>query len=314
MFALNKELKRTAFYYGCMIISFFAIIMGVSDNAYLSLAALFALLPLLLFSKKTGIQRYLIIIATFFSVVQCIGWINSFFGNGVLGIDSAFNIVVSFRGLKFGIIALWIIILIWKTIDIKANKEEKEYGNIYKNLWLLFLAVVLTGIIYMCYDINVLGKPSRFGSLSSYFVFNDDWGTHRGYIWRNAIEEFLELSIWKKIIGYGPETFGIFLLQKTGNNPYNELFDSAHNEYLHLLITVGIAGLISYLVFVISNIWNTFRRAKNNSYAIAIGFGVICYSVQAFVNLNLPIVTPVFWLLMSMGAARTFEGTSKARV
>lgn len=311
LFALSKELKSSIIYYCCMVISFFAIIMGVSDNAYLSLGALFSLLPLILFTSKSGMRKYLVIIATFFTVVQSIGWINSFFGDRVLGIDSAINMVIRFSGLFALVIALWVIIFIWKGIDIKYTKKDKLYGNTYKYIWLSVLGIILLGIIYIAYDINVLGNSIKYGNLSSYFLFNDDWGTHRGYIWRNAMERFSDLALLKKIIGYGPETFGIFILQKTANNPYRELFDSAHNEYLHLLITVGIAGLVSYLVFVVSNILNSLRFNKKNPYIIAIVFGIICYSVQAFVNLNLPITTPVFWLLMGMAANKDFGKLSE---
>lgn len=312
LFALSKEYKRSIIYYICMVISFFAIIMGVSDNAYLSLASLFSLLPLILFTSKDGMRKYLIIIATFFTVIQSIDWINSFFGDGVLGIDSAFNMLISFSGLHYLVIALWAIICIWKGVDVKLAKENKIYGNTFKYVWLLILGIILLGILYICYDINVLGNSTKYGSLSEYFVFNDDWGTHRGYIWRNAMERFSGLSILKKIIGYGPETFGIFILQRTANNPYKELFDSAHNEYLHLLVTVGIAGLASYLAFVISNICNSLRLNRKNPYILAAAFGVIGYSIQAFVNLNLPIITPVFWLLMGIIANKNFENTSKS--
>ena len=307
LFALTKEIRRSVFYYFCMIISFFAIIMGVSDNAYLSLAALFFLLPLFLFNSKIGIRKYLIIIATFFTVVQSIDWINSFLGDKVLGIDSAFNMVISLKGLHFLVIGLWIIIFTWKGADLRASKQDKAYGNTFKYIWLIVLGFILTGIIYICYDINVLGNFTKYGSLSAYFAFNDDWGTHRGYIWRNAIESFSGLPFLKKIIGFGPETFGILLLQKTANNPYNQFFDSAHNEYLHLLITVGIAGLVSYMVFVISNILNSLKLNKNNPYIIAVLLGIICYSVQAVVNINLPITTPVFWLLIGMSAEKKLE-------
>jgi hypothetical protein len=306
LFALNKELKRSVFYYLCMIISFFAIIMGVSDNAYLSLAALFAILPLFLFNNKAGIQKYLIIIASFFSVIQCIRWINLVFGNSVLGIDSVFNMLMNLGGLRILVIALWIIIITWKFIDIKSIKQEKEYGNVFKYIWLFMLSIVLMVVIYIIFDINVQGSV-RYGSLSTYFMFNDDWGTHRGYIWRNALENFSKLSIWKKVFGFGPETFGIFLLQKTAHNPYNELFDSAHNEYLHLLITVGISGLLAYLLFIADYVKKCLCGKKRNPYTIAVAIGVVCYSAQAFVNLNLPITTPIFWLLMGIGASKSNE-------
>lgn len=50
----------------------------------------------------------------------------------------------------------------------------------------------------------------------------------------------------KKLLGYGPETFGILMLQKTARSPYKQVFDNAHNEYLHLLITVGFFRMTFY--------------------------------------------------------------------
>lgn len=113
-------------------------------------------------------------------------------------------------------------------------------------MWLILIAVILLGIIYILYDCNVAGNDVRYGFASNYLHFNDNWGTHRGYIWRNAIECFRKLPFYKKMVRYGPETFGILLLRKTANNPFSEIFDSAHNEYLHLLLTIGVLGLTVY--------------------------------------------------------------------
>ena len=304
LFTKEKRLIRIFFYYICMVISFFAIIMGVSDNAYLSLMALFGFLPLFLFKNRVGIQRYFIMLASFFSVAQCIDWINYKFSNQVLGIDSAFNIVIGFKYLHFLVIFLWLVILIWSIYNLKIKKNSIEISNKIVYIWAGLLGLILLIILFILYDCNIAGHASKYSSLSNYFVINDDWGTHRGYIWRNGLECFSKLSLWKKLIGYGPETFGILILRATANNKYNELFDSAHNEYLHMLVTVGILGVTSYILFVLSFIKKCFR-CKNNYYIIAIAFGVICYSAQALVNLNLPIVTPIFWLLLGMGSAKT---------
>ena len=57
LFTQEKNQKRMMWYYGNMILSTFALIMGNSDNAYLSLAAIFGLSPLWLFKTKTGIRN-----------------------------------------------------------------------------------------------------------------------------------------------------------------------------------------------------------------------------------------------------------------
>lgn len=305
LFASVQQKKKLIFYYMGMVITFFALIMGTSDNAYLSLGVLFAFLPLYLFNNNSGIKRYVTILATFFTVIQIIGLLNRYFGDYVLSIDSSFRLLIGLKGGWLIPIGLWLIAVVWHTIEKYKNIGTIDFGKLPKRLWGVFLLLCFSIIIYIFFDSNFAGNAGRYGSLASFFVFNDDWGTHRGYIWRNAMECYWNLSPWKKLVGYGPETFGILILQKTSNNPYHELFDSAHNEYLHLLTTVGIAGLISYLGFITSVIKRGINTGIKNPYVMAVIFGVFCYSIQAIVNLNLPIVTPVFWLLAGIGASYT---------
>lgn len=307
LFVTAQEQKRIILYYLCMIISFFAIIMGVSDNAYLSLAALFGFLPLYIFSDKRGIQRYLIVLATFFSIVQVIDWINIHFEDTVLGIDSVFNMIVNFGLLPYLLVVLWGLSTLWYVVDRIAQTGPRVYGNKFRYIWLVLIFIIFFSALYALYDCNVLKNTGRYGKVGAYFIFNDEWGSHRGYIWRNTMEQFKEFTLWKKLVGFGPETIGILLMRKTYGNPYNEIFDSAHNEYLQLLLTVGIAGLVSYVIFILSYIKMCFDQKRDNNFIIAIVFGVICYSVQAFVNLNLPIVTPILWLLLGLGSARSLE-------
>lgn len=307
LFSTEKELKKTLFYFFSMLISFFAIIMGTSDNAYLSLGALFGFLPLFLFKDNNGTKRYIIVIATFLTVIKSIVCINYYFADMVLGIDSTFKLLVEIKGSNVLILLLWIVVITWYIIDYKKKNNYILYGNTLRNLWIVILVAIFILILYALYDCNIVGNTEKYGSLSSYLLFNDDWGTHRGYIWRNAMECYFNMSWWKKAVGFGPETFGILMLQKTANNPFKEIFDSAHNEYLHLLTTVGAFGLISYLSFVIGVVVRGIRYHINKPYILAILFGIICYSVQAFVNLNLPIVTPVFWALLGIASSKSID-------
>lgn len=82
-----------------------------------------------------------------------------------------------------------------------------------------------------------------------------------------------------------------------------QIFDSAHNEYLQFLVTVGPIGLAGYLVFLAGGAWRLLKNRLRNPYIVGCLFAVICYVFQALVNLNLPIATPMMWLLMSTGMA-----------
>ena len=84
-----------------MVVGFFAIIMGCSDNAYLALRALFGCLPFVLFKSRRGMKRYLLMLATFGTVIQCIDFMNQAYAEVVIGLDSLFRLLVNFSGLMY---------------------------------------------------------------------------------------------------------------------------------------------------------------------------------------------------------------------
>lgn len=306
LFATAKTRVKSIWYYVCMVVSFFAIIMGCSDNAYLAIGALFAILPLVLFKTRKGIKRYMVMAATFFTVVQMIDWINQAVPDMVIGLDSLFRIIVNFSGLLFVVVGLWLAVAGIFLYDKKTGMEDVKASPLFVKLWLVLLAAVLIVTGYAVADANFMGNAERYGAIGSYLVFNDQWGTMRGYIWRKGFELYLQFTPMHKVFGYGPDTFGILAV----NEFYGEMisvtsqkFDNVHNEYLQYLITIGPIGLTAYIVFLVSAVIKMLRNASENPYIIGCCFAVICYGVQALVNLNLPIATPVMWLLLSVGVA-----------
>lgn len=336
MFTTVKGWLKACWYYLCMVVSFFAIILGCSDNAYLALGAMFALLPLLVFRNKQGVTRYLVVIATFATVIQCIDWINQAYADMVIGLDSLFQILVNLPGLLVLVVLLWCLAAgvfyyfrkkekenVAALLSGKKETTEKTAKNMLVRIWLIVIILGLLAVIFMLIDANALGHGARYGSLGNYLVFNDSWGTNRGYIWRKSLGLYAAFPFMHKLFGFGPDTFGIMTTQsfmKDMIGTVGQVFDTAHNEYLQFLLTIGPIGLLVYLTFLIGNSWNmakywiiqnernikTVEAAGLPSECIgAIGclFAVICYCAQALVNLNLPIATPVMWVLMSVGVA-----------
>ncbi len=396
MFATAKGWLKTCWYYFCLVISFFAIILGCSDNAYLALGAMFALLPLLIFRNRQGIVRYLVILATFATVIQCIDYINQAYADIVIGLDSLFKILVNLPGLLVIVIVLWCLPV---AVTFYFKKQEKKdvaallAGNRGRSLeeqsrsdqhnqssdqsrssdqsqssnqsqssdqsrssnqiqptqqnrsanqnqsnqpkqksgfkfslvqlWLGLIALSVLAVVLMLIDANALGHGERYGSLGNYLVFNDNWGTMRGYIWRKSLELYANFPLMHKLFGYGPDTFGIMTTQTFMSDMVNttsQVFDTAHNEYLQYLLTIGPIALAAYLVFLIGNCrkmaqcWIQENKkvsglagsegmSARSICVIGCMFAVICYCAQAMVNLNLPITAPVMWGVMSMGVA-----------
>jgi len=305
MFAVEKVYWKMWFYFLCMISSFFAIIMGLSDNSYLSIMMLFGILPLYLFNTRTGFRRYLIIITTFTGTAYTIIIINKYLSDKVLKMQGILQELPQ-QGIKLFfliMIGITVLVYIWSFLNKSVNDD---LGKTWVKVWLFMLIFIAAALSFMLYDVNYNSNLNRYGSLREYLLFNDDWGTHRGYNWRIGLENYSRFSLIHKIFGYGPDTYGIlthFNNFKDMAAKYNETYDSAHNEYLQYFITMGPLSLISYLGFLCSSIICMAKKIKGNVYAASVIFAVICYCIQAFVNISVPIVTPIVFVLLASGLA-----------
>ncbi len=304
LFASDKKRWKCTWHFFCLVLALFAIVTGQSDNAYLAIIALFSILPFYMFKSWTGLRRYIVILASFFSVVQLIDVINQIMPDQVLEIQGIFSVLVNFSGLAYIVIALWMAVGVLYAQKYIRKKQEQDLGKWPRKVWgIIFIAGIIV-LLFILFDANIAGNGERYGALRNYVVIDDEWGTHRGYIWRLGIRNYKEFSPIQKIIGYGPDTFGIITVKNNYNemvSRYGEIFDSAHNEYLQYFITIGPLGLAAYLTLLISSGERMVRRASENPYVMATLFAMLCYGAQALVNINLPIATPVMWTMMMIG-------------
>lgn len=313
-FVTVREWKKMAWYYVCMVVTFFAIIMGCSENAYLALGGMFMVLPFVLFGSRRGTVRYLTVLATFATVIQCVDVLNQAFAERVIGLDSLFGLLAGFSLLPAAVLFLWLVTAalayVWRPGKGKEGilkaEEQDDLGRLPVRLWSAVIVIGFAALCFMLFDANAGGHGDRYGALGEYLVFNDQWGTNRGYIWRKSVELYRDFPLVHKVFGYGPDTFGIMTVTGFRHDMVNttgQTFDAAHNEYLQFLLTVGPVALAGYLVFQVASCVKMVKNRRNNPYVLACMTGVVCYAFQAIVNLNLPIATPMMWFLISVGMA-----------
>ena len=314
----GESIGKIVFYYVIMLMNFIALTMGTSDNGYLTLAAFFGLVPFVAFRTMEGVRRFVLTIFTYLLGIKIIQLINISYAGKVLGISGLYDFISDFKYLDLVIVALAIVVIIMYVLEYKKKEKRRDNEALLRSLryiWLAILVIVFAAIVFMGMKINsdVTASKEKYGALADYFVFNDSWGTFRGYIWRAAVEEYMKFPLLHKIFGSGPDTFGLYiglLRNEEMTSVTGQFFDATHNEYIQFLFTLGPIATVSYILALIIPSVEALRTRlfylRDNTmlpYLYACAIAVICYATQAVVNLNLPVVTPFLWIFLSIMVA-----------
>ena len=314
----GESIGKIVFYYVIMLMNFIALAMGTSDNGYLTLAAFFGLVPFVAFRTMEGVRRFLLTIFTYLLGIKIIQLINISYAGKVLGISGLYDFISDFKYLNLIIAVLALTVIIMYVLEYRKKEKRRDNEALLRSLryiWLAILVIVFAAIVFMGMKINsdVTAAKEKYGALADYFVFNDSWGTFRGYIWRAAVEEYMKFPLLHKIFGSGPDTFGLYiglLRNEEMTSVTGQFFDATHNEYIQFLFTLGPIATIAYILALILPSVEALRTRlfylRDNTmlpYLYACAIAVICYATQAVVNLNLPVVTPFLWIFLSIMVA-----------
>lgn len=292
-----------------MVVNDFAHVMSISDNGILSLAAIYALLPFIAWKKDSGLIRY-ILSAGLFLLTMLISGIAFLQMPDTMNMDGqsiliALGLQTSIRMLTFAILLVAMALIIKKKKSKTEILNERRY-TVLRKIWAGVLFLCITAVVIILVAANSGVNQDIYTKYQNILIFNDEWGTWRGLNWRLAFDYYLnDSSLHQKLLGNGPDTYFIIMMdryrrimEKSGSG----IFDSAHNEYIEYLITIGAFGLILYLGMIISVIRSALKRKDVMLQAIAIA--CFAYMLQASVNIAVPILAPIFILNISIASLR----------
>ena len=126
----------------------------------------------------------------------------------------------------------------------------------------------------------------------------DEFGSHRGQIWKQGWALFKE----KPWLGAGPGTTGL----RFDIHWYSEVRNSTanvanpHNVYLGYLMNTGIVGAGLYLAAIVCSLVTWIRRRKENALYPALGAAFLCFLIQDFFGLGLSLTEPMLWVVWGL--------------
>ncbi|MDO4265804.1 MAG: O-antigen ligase family protein [Eubacteriales bacterium] len=334
---------RMLFYFVSTAVFFTAIITGQSDNAVIGVAVLLSFLPFYAWKTWGGFVRYLLIAAEFLLALLITRHLtlsnplsyNGFWSGILLGLSEQSWVEKAFAGI------LVLIVIVLAALCIRAASAKaapgKRFGGIFTSrmpgfarvIWLILGILGVCVIVWLFWDANHGGHPSWYEPYANVFYFNNDWGTHRGHNWSILARHFSEFPLWKKLIGSGPETYGIVTRvydYQEMMDLYGEIYDSPHNEFLQYLFTTGVLGFVGYFGWIISGcaqafglcvktgkngksgdaLYSTYKKTsgmQDRAAMAACAFAVLVYTGQSFINISVPIIVGLVIVVFSLSQA-----------
>ena len=162
------------------------------------------------------------------------------------------------------------------------------------------IAILLIIIIAVCMAAGIVVGVTVIKS--DIFTFNYKWGSKRGYIWTKTAELYAQAPLRNKLFGYGDESLKSLMtdyyytemIDVTGT-----VYDNAHCEPLHYLITTGAVGLLAYLGLIVFSVRQAVRRRLDKTVSCCLLAAVFGYLGQSLITISQPITTPLFFVMLA---------------
>ncbi len=214
--------------------------------------------------------------------------------------------------LPFGLAVVAACFVAWIYGLRKRNDYPEKVFGILARLVVISAVGGLLAVVAMI-AINTL-YPGSLGGLSQYdfFTFSWEWGSKRGASWRAGIMCFERQDILHKLIGAGPDCMEGFLNSarcEDVRNMLSKTFSSlrltnAHNEWLTVLVNLGIFGCISYAGMMISAILCFMRAKEGNPFMKgACGLCLLAYTVNSMVSFQQSMGMATIFVVLAIGRA-----------
>lgn len=296
-------------------LQFMELLVATSDGGFLGCFAAFAVMLVIVSKDIKKLSKFFFCLGIMMASAKLLWLFDLMMKEHNKGYTS-FSAIFLYNNLIWILIPLFVGIAV--ILGLVKNEKAKETAS--KIAFTVTIALLIIGagvIVFLFIYYSVINTTTPVGSFTRFFRFNESWGTHRGYFWIRSIDIFKTFNFAEVLFGTGPDTFynafEIYfdeLVTNYGDSSTN----AAHNVYINYLITVGVTGLLSYLLFVGSALVNSVRNAFKNPLALMCVGVLVAYATQDIVNIANPVNTPWFIMFIGMSEAVRLRANSTDRL
>ena len=202
--------------------------------------------------------------------------------------------------------------LLWELFR-RLEKQGKDISNILSKERFVILAILMVGF---CVLVGLLIQntlyPGSIGELSdiAVFTFDASWGSNRGATWTAGLRVFDDMTLGRKLVGLGPDCFaygvykdGSSAIQIVKDTFGNSRLTNAHNEWITVLVNMGLLGLFSYVGMFFSKTARYIKKGAASPFVFACGLSLIGYMSNNLFSFQQVLNGPFVFIMMGIGEA-----------
>lgn len=284
--------------YAVLFVLFGGMIVSTCDSVYITLGVLFLALPFWCLSdydKRISMAEVLIVFSVsllFFSILN---------HALVYPLDYVNGMAKHFLDTKICVVIFVGFLLLALAFRFSKDKLEKVKEKLWQKIW---LAITLVSSVIVS-SIYIINNP-----------FDGNWGNLRGTIWMQGMDFYSKQPLNRKLLGIGLDSVLLVFRSFYGEDAKvkgKAYYNNLHNEYLQYLVTIGLIGLMVYLLIMGIMLYRVIRKAKWHNGAFAISMAALCYLVQAISNISMSSVTTIILALLYIGQTINLENIEDMR-
>lgn len=275
-----------------VVLTFTTLLTQGSESGYVLVAGVLAILCYVSLSKRATFLRFLETVLLFPTVCLVLQGIHAIAPKllimddegteGIWALWSGWSIVF----LVLGILYVW--------FRVRWRHGLEENCRFVKPIRMTMVVCVCAGVIVFI----AWGASGR----------NMNWGTARGALWYLSIRSFIEGSWKQRFIGAGPDCFATHIYESYNPNDMvqvahrwqNVVYTSAHNEWLNMLVTQGLFGLVAYVGIFVSGFVRAINRVEAQPVLLLGLLALGGYAANATVSFQHVMATPFIFVMLGM--------------
>jgi len=289
-----------------ILLGFMTGITQGSSSGFLALAAVLLTMLLLSFTENERLLRWLELAILFSVSILLLSVIQGIFPEA-LNYENAIEKWLTKYMTAFCVFVFAVILYTavrYRFREKGGSAEELRF--IQKGIAAALLCAALAVVIFVVYY-NFFDKGAGDSKAAAVFTIDGEWGNARGTTWRAGVEAFAVMPVLHKFVGIGPDCFYLYVYSNENialmlyNMFGRSRLTNAHNEWLTILVNMGLFGLLSYGTAFLSAIGRQINGGKKRALLLVSAVCIISYTLHNMVSFQQVICTPIVFLLTGFG-------------